>query len=113
MVSKLFIATAMFFSISLGVFTPEKMIGSVIDVSEISILSASTTDMQQLETYTIQDESNIWWTCQIVIIPRGGGVTVMGTGGSANGAETYLICYETEGDNPGGKPTGEVFLHKF
>lgn len=113
MVSNLFIATAMFFSISLGVITPEKLNGSVIDVSEESILFASTTEMQQLESYTIQDENNIWWTCQIIVIPRGAGVTVMGTGGSANGAESYLVCYETEGDGPGGKPTGEVFLHKF
>lgn len=57
---------------------------------------------------------NHYWNCQLVARDVSGAVTVLGTGVSAGGTvEIDLVCWETEGDQPGGEPTGKTQIIKI
>lgn len=54
---------------------------------------------------------SLYWNCQLITYTGGGGVYVAGTGVEVIADyKIDLVCWETEGNVPGGAPTGNTMI---
>lgn len=51
-----------------------------------------------------------YWMCEVVLFNFGLGGSVAGTGMDVNYPVAFVVCWELEGNGPGGKPTGELVV---
>lgn len=109
MSSNMMLAISLAMSVTFGAFMPSSV--SNIEFQQELNSVEMVADVSNNETTS--EAVLPWWTCVILDQNISGGVIVAGNGIDASGSFFYQYCYETEGNAPGGKPTGDFTLTKI
>lgn len=104
MSSNMMLAISLAISVTFGALMPSSV--STVNEQKNTAAVVLTNDVSD----TNVEAALPWWQCEILDQTVSGGAGVYLANANLSVDSFFLFCYETEGDAPGGAPTGEYRL---